>query len=134
MPPTNLMMGCYAFILVPAFVMSCRRWKTGLDASAHRPVPFSVAALEYEVEKYTERLDVYWDVTRAVKMRFDTEKISIPFPQRDVHLYFPNVQAGKRQVGQLRHSPPWAILARSTLSGRSPARSRGRTRSNMVAS
>jgi small conductance mechanosensitive channel len=32
-------------------------------------------------------LDVYWDVTRAVKMRFDEEGISIPFPQRDVHLY-----------------------------------------------
>ena len=31
--------------------------------------------------------DVYWDVTRAVKMRFDEEGISIPFPQRDVHLY-----------------------------------------------
>ncbi len=30
---------------------------------------------------------VYWDVTRAVKMRFDAEGISIPFPQRDVHLY-----------------------------------------------
>lgn len=31
--------------------------------------------------------DVYWDVTRAVKMRFDSEEISIPFPQRDVHVY-----------------------------------------------
>ncbi|QYJ86549.1 mechanosensitive ion channel family protein [Shewanella mesophila] len=31
--------------------------------------------------------DVYWDVTREVKMRFDQEKISIPFPQRDVHIY-----------------------------------------------
>ncbi|QDF74036.1 MULTISPECIES: mechanosensitive ion channel family protein [Shewanella] len=31
--------------------------------------------------------DVYWDITRAVKMRFDEEKISIPFPQRDVHIY-----------------------------------------------
>jgi len=30
--------------------------------------------------------DVYWDITRAVKMRFDDEGISIPFPQRDVHL------------------------------------------------
>jgi len=30
---------------------------------------------------------VYWDVTRAVKMRFDEEGVSIPFPQRDVHLY-----------------------------------------------
>ncbi len=31
--------------------------------------------------------DIYWDVTRAVKMRFDEEGISIPFPQRDVHIY-----------------------------------------------
>ena len=31
--------------------------------------------------------DVYWDVTREVKMRFDREGISIPFPQRDVHYY-----------------------------------------------
>jgi small conductance mechanosensitive channel len=30
--------------------------------------------------------DVYWDVTREVKLRFDREGISIPFPQRDVHL------------------------------------------------
>lgn len=30
---------------------------------------------------------VYWDVTREVKMRFDREGISIPFPQRDVHLF-----------------------------------------------
>lgn len=31
--------------------------------------------------------DVYWDVTREVKMRFDREGISIPFPQRDVHMH-----------------------------------------------
>lgn len=31
--------------------------------------------------------DVYWDLTREVKMRFDQEGISIPFPQRDVHIY-----------------------------------------------
>ncbi len=31
--------------------------------------------------------DVYWDVTRAVKERFDAEGVSIPFPQRDVHIY-----------------------------------------------
>jgi small conductance mechanosensitive channel len=30
--------------------------------------------------------NVYWAVTRAVKQRFDAEGISIPFPQRDVHL------------------------------------------------
>jgi len=39
--------------------------------------------------------DVYWDVTREVKMRFDADGVSIPFPQRDVHLY---TQAGE-EVG-----------------------------------
>jgi small conductance mechanosensitive channel len=29
----------------------------------------------------------YWDLTKAVKQRFDKEGISIPFPQRDVHVY-----------------------------------------------
>ena len=31
--------------------------------------------------------DVYWDVTREVKLRFDAQGISIPFPQRDVYLH-----------------------------------------------
>jgi small conductance mechanosensitive channel len=31
--------------------------------------------------------DVYWDLTATVKQRFDSEGISIPFPQRDVHLF-----------------------------------------------
>jgi len=30
---------------------------------------------------------VHWDVTEAVKQRFDAEGVSIPFPQRDVHIY-----------------------------------------------
>jgi small conductance mechanosensitive channel len=30
---------------------------------------------------------VYWDLTRQVKQRFDRDGISIPFPQRDVHVY-----------------------------------------------
>ena len=31
--------------------------------------------------------DVYWDITREVKQRFDLEGVSIPFPQQDVHFY-----------------------------------------------
>jgi small conductance mechanosensitive channel len=30
---------------------------------------------------------VYWDLTREVKQAFDKAGISIPFPQRDVHVY-----------------------------------------------
>lgn len=31
--------------------------------------------------------DAYWDITRQVKIRFDAEGISIPFPQRDLHVF-----------------------------------------------
>jgi len=37
--------------------------------------------------------DVFWDVTREVKMRFDAEGVSIPFPQQDVHHYVAGVPA-----------------------------------------
>ncbi|MCM2680492.1 mechanosensitive ion channel family protein [Echinimonas agarilytica] len=33
--------------------------------------------------------NVYWDITRQVKMKFDEEGVSIPFPQRDVHVHMP---------------------------------------------
>ena len=44
--------------------------------------------------KTADYWEVYWDVTRAVKTRFDAEGISIPFPQRDIHLY----QAGTAEA------------------------------------
>ncbi|PMO55224.1 mechanosensitive ion channel protein MscS, partial [Vibrio breoganii] len=31
--------------------------------------------------------DVYWDITKEVKLTFDREGISTPFPQQDVHLH-----------------------------------------------
>jgi small conductance mechanosensitive channel len=31
--------------------------------------------------------DTYWDLTEIVKKRFDKEGITIPFPQRDVHMH-----------------------------------------------
>jgi small conductance mechanosensitive channel len=37
--------------------------------------------------KVDDYWEVYWDVTKTVKMRFDEEGVSIPFPQRDVHIY-----------------------------------------------
>jgi len=36
--------------------------------------------------KTSDYWDTYWDITKAVKLRFDEEGISIPFPQRDVHV------------------------------------------------
>jgi len=30
--------------------------------------------------------DTYWDLTKAIKVSFDREGISIPFPQRDIHV------------------------------------------------
>jgi small conductance mechanosensitive channel len=36
--------------------------------------------------KTADYWDVYWDVTKAAKRRFDAEGIGIPYPQRDVHL------------------------------------------------
>ncbi|MDH5627778.1 MAG: mechanosensitive ion channel family protein, partial [Candidatus Krumholzibacteria bacterium] len=47
----------------------------------------------------TDYWEVYWDLTRTVKMRFDKEGISIPFPQRDVHLYTEGPGAGAAGPG-----------------------------------
>jgi small conductance mechanosensitive channel len=44
--------------------------------------------------------DVYWDVTKAVKQRFDAEGIGIPYPQRDVHLYVEE-GAGNQKLAHL---------------------------------
>lgn len=43
--------------------------------------------------------DVYWDITREVKHRFDQAGISIPFPQRDVHVYHEAGQADDGDEG-----------------------------------
>ncbi len=37
--------------------------------------------------KTADYWELYWSVTERVKQRFDEEGISIPFPQRDVHVY-----------------------------------------------
>jgi small conductance mechanosensitive channel len=37
--------------------------------------------------KTSDYWTVYWDITRAVKEEFDRSGISIPFPQRDIHVY-----------------------------------------------
>jgi small conductance mechanosensitive channel len=38
--------------------------------------------------------DVFFDFHKNIKQRFDAENISIPFPQRDVHLFSVKEQAG----------------------------------------
>ena len=43
--------------------------------------------------KTSDYWDVYWDVTREVKERFDSEGISIPYPQTDVHLHQQTAQS-----------------------------------------
>jgi small conductance mechanosensitive channel len=37
--------------------------------------------------KTSDYWGLYWDLTENIKKRFDKEGVSIPFPQRDVHLY-----------------------------------------------
>jgi small conductance mechanosensitive channel len=47
------------------------------------------SSVNYAVRVWTRQenyWDVYWDITRAVKLRFDEAGVSIPFPQRDVHV------------------------------------------------
>ena len=45
--------------------------------------------------KTTDYWTVYWDITRTVKEQFDIAGISIPFPQRDIHLYPQSQESGK---------------------------------------
>ncbi|RKX18855.1 MAG: mechanosensitive ion channel family protein [Candidatus Zixiibacteriota bacterium] len=37
--------------------------------------------------KTSDYWDVYWDLTEKVKLTFDAENISIPYPQQDVHMH-----------------------------------------------
>lgn len=50
-----------------------------------------------------EYWNVYWDLTRAVKMRFDEEGITIPFPQRELHV---NLGQSAEIVPTIRDAPP----------------------------
>ena len=47
------------------------------------------SSVNFVVRVWTQKQhywEVYWGITRAVKLRFDQEGISIPAPQREVHL------------------------------------------------
>lgn len=48
------------------------------------------SSVELTVRVWTKSSDLwplYWDMQEKVKKAFDAESISIPFPQRDVHMY-----------------------------------------------
>ena len=48
------------------------------------------SSIDFIVRPWVKTSDywtAYWDITRAVKKRFDEEGISIPFPQQDMHIY-----------------------------------------------
>jgi small conductance mechanosensitive channel len=45
---------------------------------------------------------VYWDITRAVKLAFDAQGVTIPFPQRDVHVYTEMPQSTTAPTGEVR--------------------------------
>src|SRR5262249_18800262 len=54
--------------------------------------------------------DVYWDITRAVKQRFDEEGLSIPYPHREIRLIQPRSVADqvpeRRNSGFIQREPP----------------------------
>ncbi len=69
---------------------------TGHDKVLEDPAPvirlntLNESSVDFIVRPWVNKddyWDVYWDITRAVKIRFDENDISIPFPQRDIHLY-----------------------------------------------
>jgi small conductance mechanosensitive channel len=65
------------------------------------------SSMNFVVRPWSQTSDyweVYWDVTREVKHRFDAEGISIPFPQRDVHIYHDDVSRAPRDEGEARPS------------------------------
>ena len=54
---------------------------------------FADSSVNFVVRPWVKASDywgVYFDMHEAVKKRFDAENVSIPFPQRDVHLFQQN--------------------------------------------
>ena len=52
--------------------------------------------------------DVYWDVTKAVKVRFDEAGIGIPYPQQDVHLFV------EKEDTNLEDRPPTTVSTKTS--------------------
>lgn len=53
----------------------------------HALADFSVDFICRPWVKTEDYWNLYWDVTKNVKHRFDEEGIDIPYPKQDVHLY-----------------------------------------------
>ena len=67
--------------------------------------------------------DVYWDVTREVKIRFDAEGVTIPFPQRAVHLHASAKADWIQQLGGRRKPGPVAPAPEQDTTAGSPIES-----------
>ncbi len=55
-----------------------------------RMVAHADSSVDWIVRPWVKTEDywgLYWDLTEKIKRRFDEEGITIPYPQRDVHLY-----------------------------------------------
>lgn len=58
-------------------------WTIGVVALADSSIDFAVRPWV----KASDFWSVYFDTLQTIKERFDAEDISIPFPQRDIHVY-----------------------------------------------
>jgi len=64
---------------------------------------FGDSAIEILVRpwvKTEDYWDVRWDLNKTIKQAFDREGITIPFPQRDVHLFQTEVAAPAQSLGE----------------------------------
>ena len=59
----------------------------GTRVGVHSLADSSVNIFLRPWSKTDDYWDVHWDLTKAAKLKFDEEGISIPFPQRDVHVH-----------------------------------------------
>jgi small conductance mechanosensitive channel len=73
--------------------------------------------------KTADYWDVYWDLMREVKERFDAEGIGIPFPQRDLHVpgaievRLADGEGRPRPVSEVEPRPARDAVAREPRSG-----------------
>ena len=84
------------FILIDKAKAICKRLIEEDERALKDPAPLIVvgalgeSSVDLTVRAWTKGADLwpfYWDMQERVKKAFDAEGISIPFPQRDVHMY-----------------------------------------------